>query len=215
MSDRVEGLLSELLGELRTHHAYIIARDSRLDTEDQQRETEKRERNERLEATMRDSVAIQKQAAASLPPPPNKELEHALYAPYFTIAKAELAEKLIGYIGHDVQNCGRAVMVLCLYEAHPEKLAEWNEQFPLIFQQAQTYLRDYPADQPGWNDYYMSRWLILQDPAAVAEILRRANLPGVVGELATWMMNSVASQIPLFAEALQRELLMSQVPGSI
>lgn len=51
-------------------------------------------------------------------------------------------------------------------------------------------------DRPGWNDYWMTRWLLTGDLLAVREIHRRAaHLDGakwsMVAETAQWMVSSV------------------------
>lgn len=213
MSDRIELLLSEILAELQQHHAYVRERDARLDTEDAEQERAKAERNAKMDAMLLEQNQIAKSAFSKMDSPSlqaDAELLSAVNAPYFAIANYALAEKLILCLSSDVQNCGRAAMVLALQEAHQND--EWG-RFQPLFAAAKEYLDKYPPEAVGWNDFWMARWLILHDPKAIGEITRRTAQSGPVGDTARWMVSSVASLIPQFAEDLQREQLMSQAPA--
>lgn len=72
-------------------------------------------------------------------------------------------------------------------------------------------------DRPGWNDYWMARWMVTREPEAVKEIHRRAaHIPPigkwyVVAETAAWMVNSTMVQDHEFNHAYSDVLRQCEI----
>jgi hypothetical protein len=92
--------------------------------------------------------------------------------------------------------------VLALIELRPE-LAKAPEFEPL-WKDAMDVCATVDQGRAGWNDFYMARWFVLRGDTIVRELARRTTIPGMVGSTATWMMVSVASQLPEFRAAVER-----------
>jgi hypothetical protein len=92
--------------------------------------------------------------------------------------------------------------VLALIELRPE-LAQ-SPEFEPIYKDAMDVLGNVDQGRAGWNDFYMARWFVLRGDTIVRELARRTTIPGMVGSTATWMVNSVASQLPEFRAAVER-----------
>lgn len=76
MTDRIEALLSELVAEMKNHHAYVVARDAQLDAKDEQDDAERRERQARVDDAMKKSLAMQEKGVAFLTPlAPTKDFD--------------------------------------------------------------------------------------------------------------------------------------------
>src|SRR5271166_3491425 len=97
-----------------------------------------------------------------------------------------------------------AAVVIALVDRHSDKAMAWRAQFSQLLQAAAAVCITCGQDRAGWNDYYMVRWFVLRDDDTVRELIRRTQQDGDVGATASWMVSSVSSQIPAFAEALER-----------
>jgi hypothetical protein len=119
---------------------------------------------------------------------------------------SELLEVIRGSQQMRLANGGlpTAGAILALAEKHPDMAGRWQADFPDLFAEANASLIrcGEDMDQPGWSDYYMSRWLILQDEDSINQIRSRTTLDGVVGEQARWMAQSMAFRHPHFRQAL-------------
>jgi hypothetical protein len=105
--------------------------------------------------------------------------------------------------------------VLALIELRPE-LAQ-SPEFEPIYKDAMDVWEKTDSSRAGWNDFYMARWFVLRRDNIVQELARRTKIPGMVGSTATWMMVSVANQLPEFRAAVERiapEILSNAVDGA-
>jgi hypothetical protein len=73
VSDRIEGLLSDLLAEMKSHHAYIVARDAELAAKEEQDDSERIQRQNRIDAAMKHSIALQEKGIAAISPLPEND----------------------------------------------------------------------------------------------------------------------------------------------
>jgi hypothetical protein len=139
------------------------------------------------------------------------DLNTYIHAPYFTVKNEGVAEELIRDFRSDMDNVGRCAYMLALLEAHPEKAPEWEKQYAFYLDKARKYIARAENDHVGWNDYWMGRWLIVNDPLAFEHLdiqLAKTNIwapPGVrthkcptVGEYAKRMIASMQIQCPRF-----------------
>ncbi|MBF6570531.1 MAG: hypothetical protein IVW54_16815 [Candidatus Binataceae bacterium] len=131
------------------------------------------------------------------------EITAVIHAPYFLHPRPELGAELIRSLRSE-DNIGRKTMLLALLEAHPDRAEGWTKEFSYYVKHAQRVLANAAEDNVGWNDHYMARWLILGDEKAIPEIVRRTKLPGRVGDLARWMVQSVRGQIFEFDQVIRR-----------
>jgi hypothetical protein len=107
--------------------------------------------------------------------------------------------KGMGAHSTDLPTCGAA---LALFELRPDLIS--TPQFGPLYIQAQDICFKAERDRPGWNDFHMVQWFILRRDETVVELARRSRLPGMIGSSATWMMNSVSSQMPAFKTVVER-----------
>jgi len=137
-----------------------------------------------------------------------------LNAPYFLHKDAEVAEACIRYALSERVNIGVNAFLLLMPMAHPEKAEDWERRYGHYIARAKALLGEAASDHVGWNDYWMSRWLILGDDYCLEELYtqtQRSTIwapPGQspradsksVGEYAVWMTDSMSMQCPEFAK---------------
>lgn len=73
MTDRIEALLSELVAEMKSHHAYVVERDAQLQAKEESDDAERIERQSRIDAAMKQSLALQEKGIAFISPLPAKD----------------------------------------------------------------------------------------------------------------------------------------------
>lgn len=131
------------------------------------------------------------------------QITNALHAPYFEHPDLEIAEDIIRASRSQAGiNLGCGTMILSLIEAHPEQ--GWATRYRHYVEQARRYNTEYPLNGVGWNDYHMSRWLILGTEQDLLEIVHRYSWGGEVGRLARWMVDSMTTQCMSFFHAFHR-----------
>jgi hypothetical protein len=85
-------------------------------------------------------------------------------------------------------------------EKHPKQKWRWLHRAVLFV--VSVLLK---PDQPGWNDYWMARWMVSHSLAALIEIHRRARHLAMwpqVREMGRWMVRSYRIQDPDFDRAM-------------